>query len=447
MKRNILIVGAGRSASSMIKYLLDKSEQEHLHLTIGDISLISAQKKALNHTNATPIVFDIFEDKVRAKEVSKSDIVISMLPANLHLILAKECLLQKKHLVTASYISPQMKELDTEVRNAKLIFMNEVGLDPGIDHMSAMRMINDIKEKGGKIKSFESYCGGLIAPESDNNYWNYKFTWNPRNVVVAGQGTAAKYLKEGQFKLIPYTQLFRRAERLTINNHEDYEVYANRDSLKYQNDYGLQDASTIIRGTIRRLGYSRAWSLFVDLGLTDDSYTIDNSKNLTYKDFIDLFLPFHPTDSIEAKFKLALHIAPHDSVWLKIQELDLFNSTKKVNIQNATPAQILEKILNEKWALEPQDKDMIIMYHRIKYTLKNKNKQINATMACIGDNQTYTAMAKTVGLPVAIATLMILNKQINKPGVQLPITKDIYLPILEELHQNNISFTEEEQDI
>lgn len=444
MTKEILIVGAGRSSSSLIKYLLDKSKEENLHLTIGDLSLESAQQKAMNHPNATPIAFDLFNETERQALVQKSDIVVSMLPAILHVELAKDCVRYKKHMVTASYISPAMQELNEEVTANNLIFMNEIGLDPGIDHMSAMKIIHEIKDKGGKVISFESFCGGLIAPESDNNLWNYKFTWNPRNVVLAGQGGAAKFLQEGQYKYIPYNKVFRRTEFLHVEKYGKFEAYANRDSLKYKDIYGLDDARTIFRGTIRRVGYSRAWNLFVELGITDDSYKIDNSEDMTYREFINSYLPYHPTDTVETKLRFALGIDQDDIIWDKLLELDLFNPTKKIGLKNATPAQILEKILSDSWTLHPDDKDMIVMYHRIGYELNGKQRQIDSRMVCIGDNQVYTAMAKTVGLPVAIATLKILKGIISTPGVQMPITEDVYEPILKELENYGINFTEEE---
>ncbi|MEK6452246.1 MULTISPECIES: saccharopine dehydrogenase family protein [unclassified Myroides] len=444
MTKEILIIGAGRSSSSLIKYLLEKSTIENLHLTIGDLSLELAKQKAMDHPNATPIQFDLFNEQERQALVNKADIVISMLPAALHIELAKDCIKFKKHMVTASYISEAMQELDQQAKENNLVFMNEVGLDPGIDHMSAMKIIHEIKNQGGKILSFESFCGGLIAPESDNNLWNYKFTWNPRNVVLAGQGGAAKFLQEGQYKYIPYNKVFRRTEFLNIEGYGKFEAYANRDSLKYQQAYGLDDAKTIFRGTIRRVGYSRAWNLFVELGVTDDTYKVDNSENMTYREFINLYLPYHPTDTVETKLRLALGIDQDDIVWEKLLELDLFNATKKIGLKNASPAQILEKILNDSWTLDEQDKDMIVMYHKIGYLLGSEKKQIDSTMICIGDNQVYTAMAKTVGLPVAIAALKILKGIINTPGVQMPIKEEVYLPILEELQENGIIFNEYE---
>ena len=440
--RNILIIGAGKSASTLIQYLLNKSYLENLHLTIGDLSLALAQRKTNNHKNATAIALNIFDEDQRKTEIQKADIVISMLPANLHIEVAKDCIVYKKHMVTASYISDAMQSLDASAKENNLIFMNEIGLDPGIDHMSAMKVIDEIREKGGKMIMFESFCGGLVAPESDTNLWNYKFTWAPRNVVLAGQGGAAKFIQEGTYKYIPYHKLFRRTEFLEVEGYGRFEGYANRDSLKYRSVYGLDDVLTLYRGTIRKVGFSKAWNMFVQLGMTDDSYIIDDSEHISYREFVNLFLPYHPTDSVEIKLRLLLGIEQDDIMWDKLVELDLFNKNKIVGLKDATPAQILEKILNDQWTLQEQDKDMIVMYHKFGYELDGEQHQIDSKMVCIGDDQTYTAMAKTVGLPVAIAALQILNGNIKTPGVQLPITKEVYLPILAELENFGIHFNE-----
>lgn len=441
MKR-ILIIGAGRSASSLIKYLLDKSQDENLQITIGDLSEELAKTKTKGHPNARAIAFDVNNEVQRHQEIQQADIVVSMLPAHMHIEVAKDCVLYKKHMVTASYISPAMQELDAEAKANGLIFMNEIGLDPGIDHMSAMKIMDEIRAKGGHIILFESFCGGLVAPESDTNLWNYKFSWNPRNVVLAGQGGAAKFIQEGKYKYIPYNKLFRRTEFLEVEGYGRFEVYANRDSLKYRSVYGLDDAHTCYRGTIRRVGYSRAWDILVQLGMTDDTYVMEDSENMSYRDFTNAFLPYHPSDTVEIKLRHAQKIDQDDVIWDKLVELELFNPNKIVGLKNATPAQILEKILAEKWALQPQDKDMIVMYHKIGYEINGEKKQIDSTMVCIGDDGTYTAMAKTVGLPVAIATLKILNGEISTPGVHMPINKEVYNPILKELEEYGITFKE-----
>lgn len=442
--RKILIIGAGKSASYLIKYLLDKSQSEKLHITIGDLNVENAKKLVGENSKADIIHLDVFNSESRITAVKNADIVVSMLPARFHIEVAKDCITYKKHMVTASYVSEDMQALDDDAKTNNLVFMNEIGVDPGIDHMSAMQVIDKIRDKGGKMILFESFTGGLVAPESDNNLWNYKFTWNPRNVVVAGQGGAAKFLQEDQFKYIPYHRLFRRTEFLEVENYGRFEAYANRDSLKYQNVYGLDQIKTLYRGTMRRVGFSRAWNVFVQLGMTDDSYTIDDSANMSYRDFVNAFLPYSPTDSVELKFRHALKIDQDDIVWDKFLELDLFNSNKMVELDKATPAQILQKILMDSWSLSEDDKDMIVMYHKFGYELNGRKHQIDATMVALGEDQTYTAMAKTVGLPVAIATLAILNGKIKTPGVQIPITKEVYTPILEELETYGVIFNEKE---
>ncbi|CAM1373399.1 saccharopine dehydrogenase family protein [Tenacibaculum xiamenense] len=442
--RNILIIGAGRSSSSLIKYLIDKSEEESLHITIGDVSVENALSKIEGQQNASAIKLDVFDKTDREEAIKNADIVVSMLPARFHIEVAKDCVRFGKSMVTASYISKEMKALNDEVVAKGLVFMNEIGLDPGIDHMSAMQVIDRIKEEEGKMLLFESFCGGLVAPESDTNLWNYKFTWNPRNVVLAGQGGASMFIQEGTYKYIPYHKLFRRTEFLTINGSGRFEAYANRDSLKYRSIYGLEDIQTMYRGTIRRVGFSRAWNVFVQLGMTDDSYTIEDSENMSYRDFTNLFLAYSPSDSVELKFRSYLKIDQDDLMWDKFSELDLFNAKKKVGLKNATPAQILQKILMDSWMLKSEDKDMIVMHHIFGYLQKGEKKQIESSMVIKGDDQVYTAMAKTVGLPVAMATLKILNGDITTPGVQLPIKKEVYEPILKELEEYGITFVEKE---
>lgn len=442
--RSILIVGAGRSSSALVRYFLEKSFDEKLKVVIADISVENARKLVNDHQNSEVIELDIFNEEARRNLIKKADIVISMLPARFHLEIAKDCLEFKKNLVTASYISKELLAMNEEVKEKGLIFMNEIGLDPGIDHMSAMQVIDRIKGQGGKMILFESFTGGLVAPESDNNLWNYKFTWNPRNVVVAGQGGVAKFIQEGKYKYIPYHKLFRRTEFLSIEGYGKFEALANRDSLNYREIYGLQDALTLYRGTIRRVGYSRAWNIFVQLGMTDDSYVLEGSEEMSYRDFTNSFLPYKPHDSVELKLRHYLKIDQDDVIWEKLLELDIFNATKIVGIKDATPAQILQRILMDSWTLGEDDKDMIVMYHKFGYELNGVKKQIESNMVVIGEDQTYTAMAKTVGLPVAMATLDILNGKIKSPGVQLPITKEVYDPILKELENYGIEFKEKE---
>ena len=439
--KKILILGAGRSATTLIAYLIDNAVDNNWFVTIADYSEELAKKAVGNSENSKAIFFNVSDDNHRDEEICNSDIVISMLPARMHILVAKDCVRLKRNLVTASYVSEELKDLDEKAKDAGVLLLNEIGLDPGIDHMSAMQIIDEIKEKGGKLTSFKSFCGGLVHPDYDNNPWNYKFTWNPRNVVLAGQGTA-QYIKQGKYKYIPYTKLFDRTETMNIIDAGEFEGYANRDSLSYRYSYGLQDIPTLFRGTLRRKGFCKSWNMFVQLGMTDDTYIVENSENLTNKEFVNLFFPYNINMSVEDKFCDYLNISKNTDEFKKAKWLGVF-SENITGLEKATPSKILQKICEAKWTLDSEDKDMVVMQHQFEYTLNGENKKLNSSLVVFGDNQRDTAMAKTVGLPVAIATKLILNGEIKSKGVKIPTTKDIYLPVLKELESNGINFVEE----
>jgi saccharopine dehydrogenase (NAD+, L-glutamate forming) len=440
--RKILIVGAGKSSPYLIKYLLDKSQEEELLIHITDLDT-NHLKKYQKYENCKVSPINISSEKEREEFISESDLVISMLPARFHIILAKSCLKLKRNLLTASYVSEEMKTLTNDIKNSELLFLNEMGLDPGIDHMSAKKIIDKLVANGAKINSFKSYTGGLIAPESDNNKWNYKFTWNPRNVVLAGQGIPAKYIENNKYKYIPYNRLFKNTEKIKIEKYGQFEVYPNRDSLKYREIYSLNNIKTMIRGTIRKVGFSESWNMFVKLGLTNDSFKISNSENMSYREYLNCFLPYDYKLSIEEKLQRVLSVSKSDKNWEKIKEIDILSSSKKIPLKNASPAQILEYILKDSWKLEKKDKDMIVMYHEFGYvTNLGEKEKIISTMVCKGKDETYTAMAKTVGLPLAISSILLLNNKINLIGVHTPIEREIYNPVLKELEANGINFEE-----
>ncbi|MEZ5022174.1 MAG: saccharopine dehydrogenase C-terminal domain-containing protein [Chitinophagales bacterium] len=442
--KNILIIGAGRSCSSMIRYFLQNAEQENWTIHVGDMDVKMAQEKVGNHPRGKAFQFNALDPAQRDKAFKNVDLIVSMLPAHLHIEIAKDCIAKKINLITPSYISPEMQALDKDAQAADIIIMNEIGVDPGIDHMSAKKVLDKIEAEGGEITCFESFTGGLVAPESDDNPWNYKFTWNPRNVVLAGQGSASKFIQEGQYKYIPYHKLFRRTEIIDIEGYGKFEGYANRDSLKYRAVYGLHHIPTIYRGTLRRVGFCRAWNVFVQLGATDDSYILEGSKDMTKRQFINSFLSYNPHDSVELKLRYYLKIEQDDIIWDKLVWLGIFDHTPLGIEEDKTPAQILQKILEEKWTLAPHDKDMIVMWHKFGYTVKGEQKWVNSSMVYIGEDQTYTAMSETVGLPVAICAKMILNGTIQSKGVHLPITKEIYDPVLNELAEHGVRFVEQE---
>ena len=438
----ILIIGAGRSATSLIDYLLKQSLQKNWQIIVADLTFELARIKINNHSNGIAIEFDINNDAQREREIQNADIVISMLPAHMHIAVAKDCIRFKKNMVTASYVSGEMKALDYDARGAGVLLLNEIGVDPGIDHMSAMKIIDEIRDKGGKVTSFESFTGGLLAPESEKgNPWKYKFSWNPRNVVLAGQGIV-KFVQEGKYKYIPYTKIFRRTEIVEIEGHGKFEGYANRDSLKYREIYGLQDIKTIYRGTFRRPGFCKAWDIFVQLGATDDSYIMEDSEEMTNREFINSFLAYHESDSVELKLMHYLKLDQDEvDVLEKLESLDIYKNIR-IGLKDATPAQILQHILEKKWTLQPEDKDMIVMWHKFQYELESKTKYAESFMVVTGEDRINTAMSKTVGLPVAIATKMILEDAITLKGVQIPVNRDIYLPVLNELEGYGIHFNE-----
>ena len=445
MTKNILLIGAGLSSSTLIKYLLDNAEENHWQLTLADQSEELAAKKIANHAYGKAIKFDAFNAEQREKEIINADLVISMLPANLHYVVAECCLRHNKNLVTASYVSDQIKAMDKDLRSRGLLFLNEIGLDPGIDHMSAMQIIDKIKARGGKLRVFESNTGGLVAPEFDNNPWNYKFTWNPRNVVVAGQA-GARFLDRKSIKYVPYHQLFRRTELLSVLDYGEFESIPNRDSLQYLDIYDLKGIETMYRGTFRRPGFATAWHALVLLGVTDDTFVVDDSENLTYRGFINAFLPYGQDRTVEEKVCDYLHIGIGSDIMQKFKWLGLFED-RKIGLKDATPAQIMQKLLEEKWALGENDLDMIVMQHQFIYELKGKNYKLSSSMVVKGDDKVHTAMSKTVGLPLAIAVKFILNGVIQEKGVHVPVKSVFYEPVLRELEKFGIYFIEEEHEI
>ncbi len=436
--KKILLFGAGRSAPVLINYLSDFTKNGTIKLVIAD----STPQEYSAFPNLHYIQTNINNEIERHKLIQESDIVISLLPPSLHILIAQDCLQFSKHFICASYTTPEIQAMDLLAKEKGLIFLMESGLDPGIDHMSAMNEIHEIKEKGGVLTSFKSYTGGLVAPESDNNPWNYKITWNPRNVVLAGQGTVS-YLENNQYKYIPYHRLFSTAETIRIQDVGNFEGYANRDSLKYIQTYELENISTFLRGTLRKPGFCNAWNLLVQLGITDDSYILKNSETLTWKEFTLSFLQNKKDKKINHLLAALINKGPGAQEIHKLKWLGLLDETK-IGIPNASPAQLLQKLLEDKLRMLPEDKDMIVMHHIFDYSIKEIKYKRTSSLVLKGENNMLTAMAKTVGLPMGIATLLILENKIKLTGVQIPTVKEIYIPVLEELKKHGIEFKVED---
>ncbi len=441
--QNLLIIGAGRSSTALINYILDQARQYNFFITVADADIELARSKIKDNPKGRAIWLDASKVNDRREVINRHDVVVSMLPPQMHLEVAQDCITLGKHMVTASYVSKQVYRLGDEARQRALVFMNELGLDPGIDHMSAMQHIHRIKSMGGKITAFHSYTGGLVAPESDNNPWHYKFSWNPRNVVLAGQGTA-QFLEDNKLKYIPYRRLFRQYRLVDIPNMGTYEVYANRDSMLYRDAYGLQDIRSLFRGTIRNRGFCDAWNALVRIGLTDATFPIVNSDQLSYHDLMEAFLGISQhTGSVKDRMAKMIEVDPEGEIMKKLEWLGLF-SKRRIKVKDATPALILENLLLEKWALKPDEKDMVIMQHVFEYELNRKKKKLTSTLIMEGLNGTETAMSRLVGLPLGIFVKQLMLGKISTTGVNIPTMPEVYEPVMAELAEYGVKFIEEE---
>jgi saccharopine dehydrogenase (NADP+, L-glutamate forming) len=437
----ILIIGAGRSATALIEYVLEKAKEHNWTVTVADADLPTARKKVAGHPQGKAAWLDVQKVNDRRDLIGRADVVVSLLPPHLHLEVAKDCIQLNKHLITASYVSKSLYLLGDEVSQRDLIFMGEMGLDPGIDHMSAMQKIHAIHEQGGRLTAFRSYTGGLVAPESDDNPWHYKISWNPRNVVLAGQDTA-QYLQDGKLKYIPYNRIFQSYRHIEVPGLGKYEVYPNRDSLLYREAYGLEGIPNILRGTIRAPGFCDAWDALVRIGLTDNSYPIVDSESLTYHELVEAYLsPKIKSGSVRDRVAQFLGEDAESEVMHKLDWLGLF-SKKKIALPSATPAVILEDLLLRKWKLRPDDKDMVIMQHEFEYELKGEHQLLVSSMILKGEDAVHTAMSKLVGLPIGIFVKLVMLGKIRSTGLQIPVRKEVYQPVLTELRNYGVEFVE-----
>lgn len=437
------MIGAGKSATVAIDYFLEHAAQEQWFLLLADADLKTAQKKIHKSKFASAHQLDVTDATERRKLIKQADLVISMMPPALHLLIIKDCIAFGKHVVNASYVTPEIKALEAEAKKAGMIILCEMGLDPGIDHMSAMKTIHELHEKGAVITGFKSFCGGLVARQSDNNPWHYKFSWNPRNVIVAGQGTA-QFLENGQLRYLPYNRLFASNWKVAVNGSGVYEAYPNRDSLSYISLYGLDGVDTFIRGTLRRKGFMDAWHTLIQLGLTDDTYHIANSSRLSYKSFLKMYVaPTSESKPLQAIYAYLQGEKVKHPIIEMYASAGLF-SDKLIPIENATPAQILQSALEVAWKMEADDRDLVVMQHEFEYKLKGRKRILQSSFVLQGDNQVETAMARTVGLPLAIGAKLILQGRINGKGLLLPIMPKVYTPVLAELKECGIEFLEYE---
>ena len=438
--KTILVLGAGLSASSLLRYLSERLVSEHWMLKIGNTDIEPLKSKYGSNERIQLFKLDASDADQRRSVIAHADLVISMLPAKFHPEVARDCIDLRTDLITPSYVSPVMKALHDEAALKGVTILNETGVDPGIDHMSAMKIMDEKREEGATLKVFKSFCGGLIAPESDDNSWHYKFTWNPRNVIVAGQGGVAAFRQNKELKYIPYSQLFKRTERFEIDGYGSFDGYANRDSLKYIDIYNIDEVETIYRGTLRKPDFCQGWDVLIELGLTDDSYVLENSRLLSPRQLLNAFLPYHIVDSVEVKLKKFLRTEREHLVIL-FQEIGFFNGDVLLFEQDASPAALLQILLQGAWILKPSDKDMLVMLHEFEFEHPKGRTKITSSMVALGEDNVFTAMSNTVGLPIGIIAKLMLNGYSN-PGVHIPVQKEIYLPVLKELEEFGIKFTD-----
>ena len=424
--KTILLLGAGKSATVLIDYLIETAKENNWKFIVADANKEQVLSKTNNSPFAEAVALDVTNEKQRSALIQRAHVVISMMPPSLHFLISKDCVEYRKHLLTASYLDNKIKSLEEEIRNKKLLFLCEMGLDPGIDHMSAMKIINAIKQAGGNVTSFKSHCGGLVAPENDNNPWHYKISWNPRNVVLAGKA-GAEYKLDDKIIHKEYKELFADCEEVAVDGLDKLAFYPNRDSLSYVPVYHLENAKTFIRTTLRYADYCKGWQAIVSAGLANETDTID-TNNLSFKKWAAAINPFVTNENKKL-----------------LEFLGLFDETL-VPVTAKTSADILQYLLETKWVMQPQDKDMIVMLHEIEYeTTDGEKKKIESSLVVKGEDSLRTAMAKTVGLPLGIAAKLILNDTIKMTGVHIPIHKEIYEPVLKELEGFGVVFKEVEK--
>lgn len=437
MANPILVIGAGRSATILLEYLNDWASIAECRFSLADADKALLDAKLASLPMADGHWFSGGEISDFQKLIQGHQLVISLLPPPLHPIVGKACLQCGAHLVTASYESEEMRALRPEIESKGLIFMNECGLDPGIDHMSAMEIIHDIQERGGTIHSFKSFTGGLVADEYDDNPFRYKISWNPRNVVLAGKGTA-RYLKNGNLALLPYHRLFSSIEKVDVEGWGSFEGYANRDSLPYRELYGLHQVQTLLRGTLRKPGFCQRWNVLLQLGLTDDTTQIQLPESADYSHLMEVFLPGFrksPFDTLLA--------ATGDEILTKdILDLGFGGpNPEKITRNQGTPADYLQDLIVKKWVLNPSDMDLVVMQHCFEFSIENIDYQTISSFGIKGKDSVHTAMAKTVGLPLGMVAKQILNKKIQQKGLLLPLQRNIYEPVLIELAGFGLQFS------
>ena len=447
--KQILVLGAGQSAPYLISYLLKESEKNDWFVTVGDLQTENAEKAINLHPNGSAVPFDVNDAEMRNRQIQNADLVVNLLPPVFQYVIALTCVAHSKHMITASYQDDRVAAINPDINRKGILILNEMGLDPGIDHMSAMSMIQEVRDKGGYITSFRSYGSGLPAPDSKSNPLGYAITWSPRNVVMAGE-FGAQYMYNNQIKILPRHEVFQRTWAVQLEGVGKMEAYPNRDSLKYLSLFGLEKVHTMIRGTLRYPGWSETWHQIVRLGLPNESMHIPELGKYTYRDLVEMFLPLHSTGgNLEHRVANFLDISPTGRIMENLTWLGLF-SDELISCPGTTATEVMVDLLRKKLTLPENGRDMVAILHEMEaeYPQENNHREkLTSTFIEYGERGGYTAIAKTVGLPAAIAAKLVLNGQIPLTGCQLPTHPVIYTRVLEELKAAGFKFVEKVEPI
>jgi len=437
--KKVLVLGAGLVTRPLVRYLLD---QPDFHVTVASRTVSKAEALVDGHPNGTAMTLLADETEKLEKLVSEHDLSVSLLPAPLHPVVAKLCIKHKKHMVTTSYVGPPMQALDGPAKDAGVMILNEIGVDPGIDHMSAMRIIDDVRDRRGKVVSFKSYCGGLPAAEANDNPFGYKFSWSPRAVCTAGKNPG-RFLEDGKEVDVPGPELFACNHRMQVDGVGELEAYPNRDSLGYIDVYGLQGINTMFRGTFRYVGWCETLKKVVDLGMLEETPTT-YPAGTTFAKYMASFLKAAPTGNIRNDLAAQLNLDPASPILDRFEWLGLFADDEiAITGKETTPLDILGERMLERMAYKPGERDMIVLCHFFIAEFPNGSKErITSTMVDYGQPDGDSSMARTVSLPAAIGANLILQGKLMVPGVHVPVTKEIYNPVLDELATLDIKCVE-----
>lgn len=440
--KHVLVLGAGQSAPFLIAQLLNDAERHDWFVTVADRDVELARRRLNEHSRGNAISLDATELSLLAAEVKKAHVVVNFLSPRFQHAVARTCVEHGKHMVSASYRDQRIREMDREARRQGSLIVNEVGLDPGIDHMSAMRMIHDVKARGHRVLKFASYGGGLPAPDNADNPLRYAITWNPRNVVMGGEG-GAQYLIDGKIKIVPYHEVFHRSWRFEVPDVGLLEAYPNRDSISYRALYGLEDTDTMLRATLRYPGWSETWCQLVRLGLPNEELRIPNLARRTWAELLEMFIPRDITGlHLEQRIATYLGISPTGTIVQNMRWLGLFDDTPS-GASGETMADALVHLLRTKLVLSPHGRDMVVLAHEmVTEDVTGERERVVSVMTHFGKPGGFTAMAQTVGLPAAIAVKLILTDELPLSGSYIPTHPALYGPILAELEAAGIRFTE-----